>query len=191
LHGKIETFPLTQSLFNWIGDIEMELWNAGVRNREFLTARIDFCAEAMRRFPCEDQLLTENLRRALAETWFEIGESARADELFESWLTADPQWGWGWIGWSDCYRGSIKAPPREPGRAGELLRRGYAIPGVRDRADIADHLMLLCEDTGRPGEAREWEGQSRQLRNTAVPSLSAGGQQAGGKVGRNARHTRT
>jgi hypothetical protein len=181
-----ETFPLTQSLFNWIGDIEMELWNAGIGNREFLTARIDFCTEAMRRFPGEDQLLAENLRRGLAETWFEIGESARADELFESWLTADPQWGWGWIGWSGCYQGSFKAPPKEPVRAEELLRRGYAIPGVRDRADIADRVTLLCEENGRPSEAREWESMTRQLRNPAVLSLSAGRQQAGGKVGRNA-----
>jgi hypothetical protein len=117
-------FPLTQSLYNWLSDVEMELWNAGIGNREFLTARIGFCSEALRRFPCEEQWRTENLRRALAETFFEIGEHDTTDKLFGSWLTADPQWGWGWIGWADCYRGCVKAHPEDPHRAEELLLRG-------------------------------------------------------------------
>src|ERR1035437_7220592 len=106
----------------------MELWNAGVDSREFLTARIGLCPEALRRFPGEEQWRSQSLRRALAETYFEIGEHCTADELFESWLTADPRWGWGWIGWADCYRGSVKADPDDPHRAGELLLRGYSDP---------------------------------------------------------------
>ena len=77
-----DRFPLTQSLYNWLSDVEMELWNAGVNSREFLTARIGLCSEALRRFPGEEQWRIENLRRALAETYFEIGEHCRADELF-------------------------------------------------------------------------------------------------------------
>lgn len=73
----------------------MELRNAGVNSREFLAARIGLCSEAVRRFPGEEQWRIENLRRALAETYFEIGEHCTADELFESWLTADPRLGLG------------------------------------------------------------------------------------------------
>ncbi len=173
-------FPLTQSLYNWLSDVEMELWNAGIGDREFLTARIGFCSEALRRFPGEEQWRTENLRRALAETFFETGEHDKADELFQSWLTADPQWGWGWIGWADCYRGWVKTRPEDPHRAEEPLLRGYSIPGVRDRADIADRLMLLCEETGRPDEAREWKRKAGLLRN---PTAAA--RPGGRKVGRN------
>ena len=90
-----DRFPLTQSLYNWLSDVEMELWNAGVNSREFLTARIGLCSEALRRFPGEEQWRIENLRRAPAETYFEIGEHCTADELFESWLTADPRLGLG------------------------------------------------------------------------------------------------
>lgn len=60
-----DRFPLTQSLYNWLSDVEMELWNAGVNSREFLTARIGLCSEALRRFPGEEQWRIENLRRAL------------------------------------------------------------------------------------------------------------------------------
>jgi hypothetical protein len=64
---------MTQSLYNWSQDLQNTLWNAGLRNHELLLARIGVCEEALRRFPREDQLMTENCRRALAESYFEAG----------------------------------------------------------------------------------------------------------------------
>ena len=98
-----DRFPLTQSLFNWIQDLEMALENAGRDDREMLQALIDFCEESFRRFPREDQLMTENRRRALGGAYFDAGTTEKAEELFGSSLDADPGWGWGWIGWADCY----------------------------------------------------------------------------------------
>ena len=46
-----ERFRGSQSLFNWIQDLEDELWNAGLEDRQFLTARIAVCEEGLRRFP--------------------------------------------------------------------------------------------------------------------------------------------
>ncbi len=60
-------------------------------------------AEWLRRFPGEDGLITGNFRRALADSYFETGHQQKADELYQSWLDDDPAWGWGWIGWADCY----------------------------------------------------------------------------------------
>ena len=161
-----DRFPMTQSLYNWSQDFETALWNAGLRDRELLAARIDVCEEALRLFPHEDQLMTENRRRALAESYFEGGMTAKAEELFQSWLAADPNWGWGWIGWADCYTlGTGK--PKNYGRAEELLRRGYSAPDVRDRDYIAERLQDLCEETGRLREAREFGQQARQLQRKA------------------------
>ena len=61
-----ERFRGSQSLFNWIQDLEQELWNAGLEEQPFLTARIALCEEALRRFGSDDELMTENWRRALA-----------------------------------------------------------------------------------------------------------------------------
>ncbi len=156
-----DRFPMTQSLYNWSQDVELALWNAGLADRGLLTARIEFCAEALRRFPREDQLMTENLRVSLARSYFATGMTARADELFQSWLAADPGWSWGWIGWADCYSGSGEAG--DYSRAEELLRRGYDVADGRDRGYIAERLRDLCQETGRPQEARKFGQQARQL----------------------------
>ena len=90
--------PMYQSMFNWSGDLEDALWNAGLKDPEFLRARIAVCEEGLRRFRDEDELIVENRRRAIAESYFELGDSDKAEALFEQWLAADPRWGWGWIG---------------------------------------------------------------------------------------------
>ena len=103
IHAFDERFRGSQSLFNWIQDLEDELWNAGLEDPQFLTARIAVCEEGLRRFPAEDDLMTENRRRAVGESYFELGETDKAEALYRDWLQADPRWGWGWIGWSDGY----------------------------------------------------------------------------------------
>jgi len=46
-------------------------------------------------------------------------------------------------------------------RAEDLLRQGYAVSGVRDRDAIVDWLRLLCEETGRTLEAKDFARQER------------------------------
>jgi uncharacterized protein YchJ len=160
-----ERFRGTQSLFNWIQDLESELWNAGLDDRQFLSARIAMCEEAMRRFPSDDGLMVENRRRAVAESYFELDETDKADALYREWLDADPCWGWGWIGWSDCYR-FTRTERVDLNRCEQILREGFAIADVRDRADIADRLADVCEEQGRDEEAKEFRQQSERRDST-------------------------
>jgi hypothetical protein len=61
----------------------------------------------------------------VAEAWFWLGETAKADQLYRDRLADDPQWGFGWIGWACGYM-----PPSGKGvltdyqRAEKLLRQG-------------------------------------------------------------------
>lgn len=157
-----DRFSMYQSLFNWSQDLEDALWNAGREDPELLRARIGVCEEALRRFPDEDELMVENRRRAVAESYFELGETDKAEALFERWLAADPRWGWGWIGWADLHFFTNNRP-KDYSRAGELLRRGYATPGVRDREDIADRLVLLYRETGRDEEAEALAAEAKRI----------------------------
>jgi tetratricopeptide (TPR) repeat protein len=192
-----ERFPMTQSLFNWCQDLEMALENGGEHDPELRTARLEMAAEWLRRFPSEDALTTGNFRRALADSYFETGHQQKADELFQSWLDDDPVWGWGWIGWADCYTPYGPGKTQDYARAEEILRRGYAVTGVREAEHIAGRLADICGRTGRPGEAREFgqqaeKDQRRAGRATALaaPTVPAGEPRAAkqypaGKTGRN------
>ncbi len=174
-----DRFPMTQSLYNWSQDLEDALWNAGLRDHGFLVARIALCEEALRRFPHEERLMTENRRRTLAETRFELGEADAAEELFRTWLAADPRWGFGWIAWAVChFCPAVRDGPKDYVKAEQLLREGYSTPGVRDRDAIASWLKVLCEDTGRQPEARAFEQEAKKLRRQAL--------QHAPKIGRNA-----
>jgi tetratricopeptide (TPR) repeat protein len=164
-----ERFRGTQSLFNWIQDLESELWNAGLEDRQFLSARITLCEEGLRRFRSDDGLMTENRWRALAESYFELGEAEKAETLYGEWLGADPCWGWGWIGWSDCYR-FTRTERADLNRCELILREGFAIADVRDRADIADRLADVCEEQGRDEEAKEFRRQSERRATTVEVS---------------------
>ena len=164
-----ERFRGTQSLFNWIQDLESELWNAGLGDRDFLSARIALCEEGLRRFPSDEDLMTENRRRALAESYFELGKAEKAEALYREWLRVDPCWGWGWIGWSDCYR-FTRTERVDLSRCEQILREGFAITDVRDRADIADRLADVCEEQGRDEEAKEFRRQSERRATTVEVS---------------------
>jgi tetratricopeptide (TPR) repeat protein len=165
-----ERFRGTQSLFNWIQDLESELWNAGLEDRQFLTARIALCQEALRRFGLDDELLVENWRRALAESYYELGETEKAEALYRDWLQADPRWGWGWIGWSDCHRFTRTEQDLE--RCEQILREGLSVADVRDQPDIAERLADLCEEQGRDEEAKEFRRQTKQATATMQVSRS-------------------
>jgi len=81
--------------------------------------------------------------------------------LFEQWLEADPCWGWGWISFADvCFFAENR--PKDYDRAEELLKRGYTTPGVRNRQDIADRLVMLYREAGRDGEADALTAEARR-----------------------------
>jgi hypothetical protein len=190
-----DRFPMTQSLFNWSQDLEMALQNGAEHDPELRTARLEMAAEWLRRFPGEDPLTTGNFRRALADSYFETGHQQKADELYQSWLDDDPFWGWGWIGWADCYTPYGPGKVQDYERAEEILRRGYSVTGVQEAEDIAGRLADICDMTGRPDEAGEFRRQAETDRRRAArrwtgatvwaaPTAPAGGSRAG-KTGRN------
>ena len=156
-----ERFRGSQSLFNWIQDLEDELWNAGLEDHQFLTARIAVCEEGLRRFPTEDDLMTENRRRALGESYFELDETGKAEALYGDWLRADPRWGWGWIGWSDGY-GITRTKFKDWQRAEQILREGLAVDQVRDRLDMLERLADVCQEQGRIDEAAELRKEAKR-----------------------------
>jgi uncharacterized protein YchJ len=162
-----EAFAGSQAIFNWVQDLEMELWNKGLHDWRFLQERARFCEEFLSRFPHEDGQLSENMKRAWAESCFSIGETIKAEALFQQWLDEDPSWGWGWIGWSDCYR-YLDKNNQDLDKAEKILRDGLSVKGVRDKKEIQNRLAALYAGSGKELKLSEGHSQLAGRKNVKL-----------------------
>ncbi len=96
-------FSGDQFLFNWCQDLEMELGNAGLRDKSFYRKRIDYCREFCSYFPESEISILYNMKRGKAESYFGIGEPKKGDMAFERLIEKYPEDIWGYIGWGDMY----------------------------------------------------------------------------------------
>jgi hypothetical protein len=146
---KIEDLQALQKKYEWsdflsnyIQDVEMELHNAGLENEEYIHKRIKYCNEMIELCGQEDGLIIENAKRAIAESYFALGNAEACDRLYSQWLDEDPAWGWGYIGWSDCYSFGTKKIKPDHSKAEEIIRKAVEKKDVRDRIDV---LMRAVE----------------------------------------------
>ena len=72
---------LSQSIFNWCQDFEMELANAGREDDSFHLKRIKYCQDFCRIFPNSDESIIKNMLRAEAESYTELGDLETAKKL--------------------------------------------------------------------------------------------------------------
>ncbi|MDA1277105.1 MAG: SEC-C metal-binding domain-containing protein [Verrucomicrobia bacterium] len=171
---------------NWVQDLEINLGDVArpEQNGEWFEQRIQFCQQFLSRFNLDDQPLIKHMRRGLAESLFGVGEASRADELFREWLIENPRWGWGWIGWADCY---LFAPPtrRDLSRAEELLLQGKAVEGIEDTDVFYERLEHLYEEQGRKDKSAEMRAALNRLKTGGSATLPAPLRRGSPKVGRN------
>lgn len=164
-------FNGTQSVSNWVQDLESALWNVGLDDPHFLTERVTLCQLLLQKFGDDGETLrNENTRRSLAECYARLQQQDKADALFDDWLKKDTHWGWGWIGWADCYIfGQPDAKNLE--KAEQLLRQGLAIAAVRDRIDIMERLANVLDELGKGNEADELRLQIKQELSSKPQSI--------------------
>jgi len=156
---------------NYVQDAEMELHNAGLEDSAYHKKRITFCEELCQ-WCGTDELMASNTRRAIADAHYELGDTEFAEQLYKGWLQGDPEWGWGYIGWSEHYHYKQQYEQAE-----EILLRGYMREGLRDKIDVIDRLIELYGDMGKPGKVNELKKALSELRpakhklsNTLKPS---------------------
>lgn len=120
--------PLTQSIYNWSQDFEMQLHNAGIDDESYFTKRIEYCHEFRDIFPDTDESILHSTYRAEAESYLALGDVETAEKLFKELVEEFPDNIWGYVGWGDMYcfgRYSEKIPP-DYDRAEEIYRMGLA-----------------------------------------------------------------
>jgi len=168
-------YPWTDFISNYVQDLEAELHNAGLVDAKYHQKRIEYSQELLG-YCGDDGLITENTRRAVAETYAELGDYNECDKLFNGWLETDPDWGWGYIGWSDCYY-LFKRSLKNHEKAEQILMKGLSQPHLRDRADVVERTVALYEHMEDPEKVRIYKKQMNDLKQHPVKEV---------KVGRNA-----
>jgi tetratricopeptide (TPR) repeat protein len=128
---------------NYVQDLEMELGNAGNIKDEYQTKRISYCTELLM-YVGEDALMKGNTRRAIADTYYKLGDVGECDRLYSQWLEEDPQWGWGYIGWFFNYDRTFHGRQDET-KAAAIIERALDAKDVRDRLDVVDTALRFYE----------------------------------------------
>ncbi|MGH9764804.1 MAG: SEC-C metal-binding domain-containing protein, partial [Blastocatellia bacterium] len=85
-----DRFGATQCVFNWVQDLESELWSAGHRDPKMRQKRIEISKACIPLFSPTDALTIANMKIAVAESHFDLGRKKMADKLFRKWLDQDP-----------------------------------------------------------------------------------------------------
>jgi len=162
---------------NFIQDLEMELNNAGQAQEEYFKKRIKYCEEMLEVLSEKHQLTIENTKRAIADSYYVLGDKEKCDSLYTDWLDKDPHWGWGYIGWSDCYGfGTNKINPDQT-RAEEIIRLALEKEDVRNREDVLMRGAEIYEELGQIEKAKELEKEMKSLRrqaNTLIKPVKIG-----------------
>ena len=157
-----------QFISNFVQDLDMELGNASINEPSYRKKHIEYCRELIERCGSE-QLMLENTRRSMADSYFRLGEHEKSDHLFEEWLQEDPDWGWGYIGWSDCYAWELKEPCYD--RAEEILILGLSQAGLRDRRDVLGRAVEISEKRGDAEKARSYRQELHRLSSVRVEKV--------------------
>jgi tetratricopeptide (TPR) repeat protein len=139
---------------NFVQFLEMELHNAGIDDCAYHQKRVEFCKELLQ-WCGGNELLINNTRIALGTAHYWSGDETSGEEVFKEWIREDPDCGWAYSGWAECY--SFRKGDSQYDRAEEILLSGYAREGLRDRIYVAEGLMRLYEETGDADKAAEFE----------------------------------
>ena len=126
-------------------------------------------------------LLVRNIRRAIADSHYELGNKDACDQLYSAWLEQDPDWGWGYIGWADCYWNDSSNLIKSE----EILKRALSRESVNDRADVLQRVIDLYKELGRSQEAAKLKKQAQafqKLNSTKYMNTLISSE----KIGRNA-----
>ena len=133
-------------LLYWATSFSDELHNAKLKDKSFEKHKLNFCqsyVEMHRGMLDREVRNLGNIRTSLAECYYQMGKTEKVDSLYSEWLSAEPDWGWGWIGWSDLYWFWNIGFEKDFKKAESILKEGFSTPHVRDREHIKQRLVDL------------------------------------------------
>jgi tetratricopeptide (TPR) repeat protein len=163
-----DKYPWREFISNYVQDLEIELGNAGIADKTYFSKRITYCRELCERCGNE-RLMRENTRRAIARSYFELGSHEQSVQEFEAMLQEDPNFGWAYIEWADCYAWDQEEPRYD--KAYEILNRALGQSGLRDRKDVLERAVNYSEECGDGEKTKYYKRELRQSSSARVEKV--------------------
>lgn len=127
-------------IYDWCQRFGMELGYAGRKNKNYYHKRISYYKEFCSIFPDSDELIIYNMRRALAESHYAIGNIAIGQILFKELVEQYPTNIWSYIGWGDMYMWPLcKNNPPEIEKAEQIYRTALGL-GLNEERLLLERL---------------------------------------------------
>lgn len=136
-------------LLYWASSLSNNLFSASRKDESYIQKKHAFCkeyTEMHENYLSKNMRNLGNIRRAFAECYSDMGDLETFDRLYTKWLQDEPDWGWGWIGWSDSYWLFLGNNKKNVEKALSILEQGLAVKGVNDKNHIIDRLNSLKKE---------------------------------------------
>lgn len=139
-------FSGCEFISNYCQDLEIELGNAGVSDPVYYQKRIAYCDEFCSIFPESDELLMHNMKRAIAESNFALGNIDESDNCFKELIELYPRNIWGYIGWGDMYLWSMKNDIKPDYERAEQIYKMALGKDIEGEKALIDRLNALKKE---------------------------------------------
>jgi hypothetical protein len=147
---------------HWVGDLEMELHNAGRDDPRYFEHRLRFVHDYLAHFPDVDDDYYVSLSRAEGEALWLLDRQAEAEAVYQALIQKLPDKAWSYIGWADQYTWGHDRPlDRE--RAEALLKQALDRPNLDDRKSVLERLIDLYKAWDRLVEIPPLQAELIQL----------------------------
>ena len=177
-----DMYDWTEFISNYVQDVEFELHNAGIEDKSYHKKCAIYCEELLQ-WCGDDEEEIRNTRNSMAESYYSSGDVTKCEQLYEEWLRDDPDWGWGYVRWSDNYW--FGAGNDHFDKAEEILLRGYARDGLRDKIAVVDRLASIYKEMGKLEKAESYDRMFSVMKRFAPRGSPYYDPTAAAKAGRN------
>jgi tetratricopeptide (TPR) repeat protein len=139
-------FSGCELIYNWCQDLESELGNAGTDDLIYYQKRVTYCDEFCSIFPESDELLMHNMKRAIAESHFALGNIVEGNKAFKELIEQFPGNIWGYIGWGDMYFWPMKKDIKPDYERAEQIYKMALDMDMEGEEDLIDRLNELKKE---------------------------------------------
>jgi hypothetical protein len=143
-------YSTCKEMLTWMFELPIALKSEDLDEDPFIANRISYCCAVLKRLSPDNQAgkTVNEIRRVLALSHAKLREYDHVDNLYSTWIKAEPAYTAAWSEWASIYIRDEKNESRFE-RAASILRQG--IQGCKNRINVApkraeaDRISLLVQ----------------------------------------------